>query len=161
MKWKEFWRKRSWHNLKYYPGIRLEGRRKTTKTLSQDSWSPGRDLNPGPPEYEAGMLTTRPWRWFLLGSEVRRTLFQNNVKFLRTLYVSFTRCKFHETICQLSLKKKEKWCLWYHHAVCPSAFMSTSVSPTNNFWIKWQIFMKFGTEFMPMKVTSAPYFLFP
>jgi hypothetical protein len=26
----------------------------------QDSWSPGRDLNPGPPEYEAGALTTRP-----------------------------------------------------------------------------------------------------
>jgi hypothetical protein len=48
--------------LRYYPGIRLEGLRKTTKILNQDSLSPGRDLNPGPPEYEAGVLTTRPWR---------------------------------------------------------------------------------------------------
>jgi hypothetical protein len=26
----------------------------------QDSRPPGRDLNPGPPEYEAGVLTTLP-----------------------------------------------------------------------------------------------------
>jgi hypothetical protein len=32
---------------------------KTTKNLSQDSRFSGRDLNPGPPEYKAGMLTTR------------------------------------------------------------------------------------------------------
>jgi hypothetical protein len=51
-------RKRSWPNLKYYPGICLEGTRKTTKSLSQDSQSPGPDLNPGPTEYE-GVLTTR------------------------------------------------------------------------------------------------------
>jgi hypothetical protein len=41
--------------LKYYPGIRLEGLRKTTKNLSQDSRYPGGDFNPGPPE--AGVLT--------------------------------------------------------------------------------------------------------
>jgi hypothetical protein len=29
------------------------------KTLSQNSRSPGRYLNPGPPEYEAGVLPTR------------------------------------------------------------------------------------------------------
>jgi hypothetical protein len=45
--------------LKYYSGIRLEGLRKTT-IPSMDSRSPGRDLNPGPPKYEAGMLTTGP-----------------------------------------------------------------------------------------------------
>jgi hypothetical protein len=28
------------------------------KILSEDSRSPGRDLNPRPPEYEAGMPTT-------------------------------------------------------------------------------------------------------
>jgi hypothetical protein len=39
-------------------GIRLEEPRKTTKTLSPESWFPGQDLNPGPPECEAGMLTT-------------------------------------------------------------------------------------------------------
>jgi hypothetical protein len=32
------------------------GLRRITKNLSQDSRSPGRDLNPGPPEYEAGEL---------------------------------------------------------------------------------------------------------
>jgi hypothetical protein len=30
--WEEFWRKRSWPNIRHYPGIRLEGLRKTTKT---------------------------------------------------------------------------------------------------------------------------------
>jgi hypothetical protein len=29
------------------------------KHLSQESWSQSRDLNTGPPEYEAGALTTR------------------------------------------------------------------------------------------------------
>jgi hypothetical protein len=48
--------------LRYYPGIRLEELRKSTKTLSQDCPSPGRDSNPGTPEYEAGVLSTRPRR---------------------------------------------------------------------------------------------------
>jgi hypothetical protein len=55
-------RKWSWPNSRYYPGICLEGLRQITKNLGQDSRPSGRDLNPGPPEYEAGMLTTRPWR---------------------------------------------------------------------------------------------------
>jgi hypothetical protein len=50
--WKGCWRKRPWPNLRYYPGILLEGLRKTTKT--QDSRYPGRDMNPGTHEYEAG-----------------------------------------------------------------------------------------------------------
>jgi hypothetical protein len=45
------------------PAVGLGGLRKTTKNLGQDSWSPGRDLNPGPPEYETGVLTTRSRRW--------------------------------------------------------------------------------------------------
>jgi hypothetical protein len=40
--------------------IRLQ--RKTTKPLSQDSRSPGQYLNPRPPEYDEGVLTTRPRR---------------------------------------------------------------------------------------------------
>jgi hypothetical protein len=36
-----------------YVGISLEQLRKTTKHLSQDSQSLGRDLNPEPSEYEA------------------------------------------------------------------------------------------------------------
>jgi hypothetical protein len=45
-----------------YTGIRLEELRKTAKILRQDSRSPGRDLNPGPTEYETGVLATRPQR---------------------------------------------------------------------------------------------------
>jgi hypothetical protein len=33
-----------------------------TKNLSQHRRSQGQDLNPGPPEYEAGLLTTQPRR---------------------------------------------------------------------------------------------------
>jgi hypothetical protein len=44
----------------YYTGIRLQGLRKTTKSLNQDSRLPGRDVNPGPPEHESGVLTCRP-----------------------------------------------------------------------------------------------------
>jgi hypothetical protein len=63
MNWKGFERKRSWPNLRYYPNICLEGLRKTTKIPSQDSRFPGRDLNPGPPEYEAGVLTGLNCLW--------------------------------------------------------------------------------------------------
>jgi hypothetical protein len=42
-------RKRSWPNLWYYPWICLDRLRKNTKNLSQDSRSPSRYLNPGPP----------------------------------------------------------------------------------------------------------------
>jgi hypothetical protein len=60
MNLKGYARKLSPPNLRSYPGICLEGLRKTTKTLIQDSRSQGRDLNPVPPEYEAGLLTIRP-----------------------------------------------------------------------------------------------------
>jgi hypothetical protein len=65
---KGFGRKRLWPNVRYYPGICLDGLRKTTESLIQDSRSPDRDLNPGPPEYEAGALTTRPseFRMFVM-----------------------------------------------------------------------------------------------
>jgi hypothetical protein len=46
--------------LRYYPDIRLEVPRKSTKNFSQGSWSSGRDSNPGPPEYEAGLLISQP-----------------------------------------------------------------------------------------------------
>jgi hypothetical protein len=47
--------------VRYYPGNRLEGLWKTDENI-QDSLSPGRDLNPVPPEYEAGVLTTQARR---------------------------------------------------------------------------------------------------
>jgi hypothetical protein len=56
-----FGRKQSWPNFKvlsrYMP--RTEG---TTKNFNPDSRSPGQDLKPGSPKYEAGVLTTRPQR---------------------------------------------------------------------------------------------------
>jgi hypothetical protein len=42
-------RKQSWYNLRYHPGIRLEGLRKAKRNVSQDSPSTGQDLSPGPP----------------------------------------------------------------------------------------------------------------
>jgi hypothetical protein len=59
MDWKGCGKKRSWSDFRYYPGIYLDGLRKTTKDLSQDSRSPGRDFKPGPAEYEVGVLIIR------------------------------------------------------------------------------------------------------
>jgi hypothetical protein len=42
----------------YYSGIRLEGLRKTTKTSIRIAGRRGRDFNPGPSKYEAGVATT-------------------------------------------------------------------------------------------------------
>jgi hypothetical protein len=44
----------------------LEGLRKTMHTLSQESRSVGQDLNPGPPEHKAGVLTILPRQQFRL-----------------------------------------------------------------------------------------------
>jgi hypothetical protein len=49
-------------SFKLLSSIRLEERKDNTKILSQDNRSPGRDLNPVPPEYEAEVLITRPRR---------------------------------------------------------------------------------------------------
>jgi hypothetical protein len=58
MNWKGFGRKRSWSKLKvlarHLPGETEENHEKTSR---QDSRYSGPDLFPGPPEYEAGMLT--------------------------------------------------------------------------------------------------------
>jgi hypothetical protein len=48
--------------LRSHPIICLEGLWKTTKNLSQNSRCPGRYLNPGPTEYEAGVPATGPRR---------------------------------------------------------------------------------------------------
>jgi hypothetical protein len=60
---------RSGHGLilRYYLGICLEGRRKTPKTSIRITGRRGRKSNPWTPEFEVGVLTTRPWRmvvWF-------------------------------------------------------------------------------------------------
>jgi hypothetical protein len=38
------------------------GTEENHETLSQDSWSPGLNWKSGPPEFEAGVPTTRPRR---------------------------------------------------------------------------------------------------
>jgi hypothetical protein len=60
MDWKGCGRKGSWSNLRWYPFSCLEELRKAARNLSQSIRSLGRDLNSGPPEYEAGVLTTQP-----------------------------------------------------------------------------------------------------
>jgi hypothetical protein len=60
MNCKGYGRKWYWHNFKVLSWHLLEGlRRITIKNISLDSQSLGRDLNPGPPEYE-GVLKTLP-----------------------------------------------------------------------------------------------------
>jgi hypothetical protein len=48
--------------FKVLPRHLPEGTETTTKNLSRYSRSPGRDLKPGPSEYEAGVLPTQPRR---------------------------------------------------------------------------------------------------
>jgi hypothetical protein len=62
MNWKAYGRKRWWPNLRYFPGIFLEGLRNTMYNLYQDRRSPGRNWNPRPSEYEAGRTTKRQRR---------------------------------------------------------------------------------------------------
>jgi hypothetical protein len=57
--WKGYGKKRLWHNLRLYHGIFLERLRKITADFSQNIRSPGRDLNPGHPEYKARVLTSQ------------------------------------------------------------------------------------------------------
>jgi hypothetical protein len=56
----------------------LEGLMKTTKIVRRGSRSPGRDLNPGTPEYE-GVLTTqqRPKYIFIFACEFKNN-YQNH-----------------------------------------------------------------------------------
>jgi hypothetical protein len=62
---KGFGRKRSWPNLKLLSQTLPGGTEENHENLSQDCWPPCRDLNPGPPEYEVGVLITRPRRILL------------------------------------------------------------------------------------------------
>jgi hypothetical protein len=56
------------------------GTEQTTKNLSLDSWSSGRDLNPGPRECEAGVLTTRPRRSVKFDDTVQFSLNSDKTK---------------------------------------------------------------------------------
>jgi hypothetical protein len=91
LNWKRFGKKRPWPNLRYYLGICLEGLRKATESLSQDSRLLGRDLNPEPSDYEAEVLITR------LRRSVRLSRSQPKQRFkFCILYFAIKRnqCKF-------------------------------------------------------------------
>jgi hypothetical protein len=60
MNWKVFGRKRSWPNFKVLSRNSPAGTEKTTKNLNQDSRC--LESNPGPPEYEIGVLSSRQQR---------------------------------------------------------------------------------------------------
>jgi hypothetical protein len=57
MNWKRIGKKRLWPNLKALYRHSSGGTEENTKKLSQNSRYPGRDLNWGPPEYEAVVLS--------------------------------------------------------------------------------------------------------
>jgi hypothetical protein len=88
----KMWKERIVPNLRRYLGICLEGLRKTTKSLRQYNQSPGTGLNPRTPEWEAGVLTTQPWRSAVLLVSVglqhiiciwRKVLLNTSWKYLR------------------------------------------------------------------------------
>jgi hypothetical protein len=56
-----FRRKWLWPNFKLL-SLHSPGGTKEIHEGTQGSWSPGQDLNPGSPEYEAGVLTARSRR---------------------------------------------------------------------------------------------------
>jgi hypothetical protein len=62
--------KRQWPDLTYYTGIRPKELRKTMRNLGQDNRSSDRDFNPGPPNYEAGMIPARPQHSVIYISEI-------------------------------------------------------------------------------------------
>jgi hypothetical protein len=56
---KRMWKEAAMAYFKVLFLLCLEGLRETTKSLSQESRSPDRDLNPEPPEYEARLSACR------------------------------------------------------------------------------------------------------
>jgi hypothetical protein len=98
MKWKVFGRKWSWSNFKvlswHSPGWTDESH----ENLGQNSRSPGRDLNPGPPKQEAGVLTTRQRR------SVRRRRRKANSESCNELrYIGVNRAERYSCLSKIRL----------------------------------------------------------
>jgi hypothetical protein len=61
MNWKGYGRKLLWPSVRYTTIPVLAWRTEENyENLSQNTWFSGRDMNRKPPEYDAGVLTTRP-----------------------------------------------------------------------------------------------------
>jgi hypothetical protein len=116
MRWKGCGRKQSRSNFKVLSRHLPGGLRKTTNNFSQDSRSPGRNFNPGPPGREAGVLTTRPrrsvcscviWGWtigLLVASRTAATYF--NAKQCRrtnTRHVREQPCSHLHNFCGIGV----------------------------------------------------------
>jgi hypothetical protein len=69
--WKGFGTKRPW---RYLPG----GIEENHENISQDSRSLGRDLNPRPQEYSAGVLTTGQRHSVMSGNNVQNKITRDN-----------------------------------------------------------------------------------
>lgn len=73
--WKGCRMKRPWPDVRYYPGMCLDGLRKNTKILSHDSRSPGQYLDSGRGNrhvnHSAASSIICPWRWRQISSSKR------------------------------------------------------------------------------------------
>jgi hypothetical protein len=104
--WKRHGRKRVWPTLRYYPGVCLQGLKKTKKNLGQVSWSPGWYLNWGPPKYKRlssyfiSTILSAHYFWFFSVSS--RTLSFSLASFCNSFH-------FNLLPCFLSLKVYEFW----------------------------------------------------
>jgi hypothetical protein len=67
MNWKVFCRKRSWPNFKVLSRHSPGELRKTAKTSIRIAGCLSLDSKPGPTDYEAEVLTTRPRRLICMG----------------------------------------------------------------------------------------------
>jgi hypothetical protein len=65
-------KKRYWPAFNIIFHFRLEKLRKLTKNLCRSSRSLGRDLNPGPPKYQARMLTAQQQQRSVSNHEAKR-----------------------------------------------------------------------------------------
>jgi hypothetical protein len=77
MNWRENGRKRLYSNLKQYPGICVDGLRKSTEKLNYNSRDPGRDPNFRIPDYETGVLNLLATKF----GEVGSTMCEKNADF--------------------------------------------------------------------------------
>jgi hypothetical protein len=105
--------------LRYHPHICLKGLKKTTINLSQDSRCPGQDLNPGPSEYEPGMLTLdHDARWMPAITPLTQinyealpyAIFCSTSYFLPDVKILFSCFKI-SSVCVLILKRETSFTL--------------------------------------------------
>jgi hypothetical protein len=60
MNWKACRKKHSSFNFSYSPNTDIKKMRKIIKHLNQEGWSPGQDMNVGPPRHDAAMPPIQP-----------------------------------------------------------------------------------------------------